>query len=34
MGGMTLGLAKVEETGVDFGTTSDDKTVLSVGISF
>ena len=34
MGGMTLGLAKVEETGIDFGTTSDDKTVLSVGISF
>jgi hypothetical protein len=34
MGGMTLGLAKVEESNVDFGSTSDDKTVLSVGISF
>jgi hypothetical protein len=33
-GGMTLGLAKIEESNVDFGSTSDDKTVLSVGISF
>ena len=33
-GGMTLGLTKIEESNVDFGSTSDDKTVLSVGISF
>ena len=34
MGGMTLGLAKVEESGIDFGTRSDDKTVISVAVSF
>ena len=34
MGGMTLGMAKVEETNIDFGSTSDDKTVLSVAVSF
>ena len=33
-GGMTLGLAKIEESNIDFGSRSDDKTVLSVGISF
>lgn len=34
MGGLTLGLAKVEETNIDFGSTSDDKTVISVAVSF
>ena len=33
-GGMTLGIARVEETNIDFGTTADDNTVLSVAISF
>ena len=33
-GGISLGLTKIEESNVDFGSTSDDKTVLSVGISF
>ena len=33
-GGLTLGVAKIEESNVDFGTTSDENTILSVGISF
>ena len=34
MGGMTLGIAKIEESNIDFGSTSDDKTVISVAVSF
>jgi len=34
MGGLTLGVAKVEESNIDFGSTSDDKTVISVAVSF
>ena len=34
MGGMTLGLAKIEESNIDFNSTSDDKTVISVAVSF
>ena len=30
MGGLTLGVAKIEESNIDFGSTSDDKTVISV----
>ena len=33
-GGMTIGLARVEESNIDFGSTSDENTILSVAISF
>ena len=31
---MTIGLARVEESNIDFGSTSDENTILSVAISF
>ena len=34
VGGMTVGIARVEETNIDFGSTSDENTILSVAIAF
>ena len=33
-GGMTVGITRVEESKIDFGTASDENTILSVAVSF
>jgi hypothetical protein len=34
MGGLTLGLARVDESNIDFGSTTDENTILSVAVAF